>query len=1108
MTPLSYGQQRLWLLDRFEGTGWTYHIAMRLEMRGDLDVPALEQALADLVERHETLRTAFPDDRGVPRQELLPAARVPLAVLDGRSAGLQTLVDRVVRQEFDLATEAPFRAVLIARGPAEHVLCMVMHHIAVDGWSMEPLLRDLAAAYSARAAGRAPGWDPLPVRFADFALWERDVLGSPDDPTSLLSEQLDYWSAALRGMPQEIALPTDRPRPATPSLRGGAVPVVVDADLHRTLAALARDSRATLFMVVHAAVAALLCRLGGGEDIPIGTGLAGRVDEALNDVVGFFVSTVVLRADLSGDPTFRELLGRTRDADLAAFDHQDVPFDRVVEALAPRREPGRHPLFQTMLAIQGDYRSRLDFAGLDVTAEKEGAIERQAAKFDLYLDLSETRDADGVPAGLHGELKYASALFDEPTVRLLAERLLRILRAMAADPGLRLSEAVLVPADEQARLAAGLGAEDTLPEAVARVLARQSRPGGRYRVRVLDGRLAPVPTGVSGRIHLSGGPFAGDAATVPDPYGTAPEELLDTGLQGRLRPGGGLELTADGGPFVPELLTGRPRGTTRGPSARPRTPRQEILCGLFADALRLDTVGIHDDFFELGGHSLLAARVVGRLRTDLGLALDLGAVFRAPTVARLDALIGQGAGRPAEAAPTAPRPEPMPLSPAQFGLWMVDQIEGPSASYNIPVAFRLTGPLRPDCLEAALNDVVRRHEALRTVFPQDGLGDPFQRILPPQRVRLDLHREHGTENGLADLLAALGAQVLDLADGPLFRAHLIELGPTDHALMLLVHHIVFDGRSLPPLLDDLGEAYAARLSGRAPDLPPPPAQYADCALRQLARLGDADHPDSLLATQLRYWRDALAGLPAESTVPGDRPRARAAGDPSGIVPVVLDLELHRGLLRTARQNGTTLFMALHAGWAAALALSGAGDDIAIGTPVDGRAGGDPDDAIGYLVNTLVLRTDVSGDPTYRDLLARVRATNLEAYARPDVPFDRLVQALNPPREAGRNPLFQVGLALEQGTVPTPRLPGVHAAALALHGASAKLDLDLTLAEQYDGERPAGLAGTLEYPTARYDRATVEAVAARFGALLALFADDADLRLRSAAAMLRREEMES
>ncbi|MFE7044770.1 amino acid adenylation domain-containing protein, partial [Streptomyces atratus] len=431
--PLSYAQRRLWFLDRFEGPNATYNLPLALQLSGRLDRQALEAALADVVERHESLRTVFPESEGRPRQLILAPeqARPGLPVTETDEQELPGLLAAVTGRAFDLAADTPLRAELFALAEDEHVLVLTLHHIAGDAWSMVPLARDLAAAYTARCADAAPEWTPLPVQYADYTLWQHQVLGSEDDPDSPLARQLDFWRQTLTGLPEELALPADRPRPAVASHRGDAVLFRLDPELHRGLAALARNRRASLFMVLQAGLAALLSRLGAGTDIPIGSPIAGRTDDALDDLVGFFLNTLVLRTDVSGDPTFRELIERVRETDLAAYAHQDIPFERLVEELNPARSMSRHPLFQVMLTLQNTPQATLELPGLHATARDSGL---SVAKFDLFVALREQHSAQGVPDGIDGYLEYSVDLFDRRTVEQFVQRLIRMLKEMVAEP--------------------------------------------------------------------------------------------------------------------------------------------------------------------------------------------------------------------------------------------------------------------------------------------------------------------------------------------------------------------------------------------------------------------------------------------------------------------------------------------------------------------------------------------------------------------------------------------------------------------------------------------------------------------------------------------------
>ncbi|WP_258043345.1 condensation domain-containing protein, partial [Streptomyces sp. B226SN101] len=305
---MSFGQQRLWFLHQLEGPGAAYNVPLALRLSGVLDREALRLALGDVVARHESLRTVFAEDTQGAYQVIRAEAdcEPEFAVVRCSESELAAKLAAAARHAFDLERELPLRAVLFELGAEEHVLLVLVHHIASDGWSVRPLVRDLSAAYGARVNEVLPEWPTLPVQYADFAVWQQDLLGSEDDPDSVVSAQVAYWRGRLAGLPAEIELPVDRSRPAVASYRGDRVDFVVSADVMQRVAGFARESGASVFMVLQAALGVLLSRSGAGEDIPIGTPVAGRGDDAVDDLVGLFINSLVLRTDVSGDPTFRE----------------------------------------------------------------------------------------------------------------------------------------------------------------------------------------------------------------------------------------------------------------------------------------------------------------------------------------------------------------------------------------------------------------------------------------------------------------------------------------------------------------------------------------------------------------------------------------------------------------------------------------------------------------------------------------------------------------------------------------------------------------------------------------------------------------------------------
>ncbi|MFG3549685.1 amino acid adenylation domain-containing protein [Streptomyces sp. NPDC047725] len=514
---------------------------------------------------------------------------------------------------------------------------------------------------------------------------------------------------------------------------------------------------------------------------------------------------------------------------------------------------------------------------------------------------------------------------------------------------------------------------------------------------------------------------------------------------------------------------------TRGP----RTPHEELLCGLFAEVLGLETVSVHDNFFERGGHSLLATRLVSRVRSVLGVELPIRRVFEDPTPA---ALAGRLTDTPAATRPAlrpAHRPERVPLSFAQRRLWFLNRMEGPGATYNIPFAVRLSGALDTAALTAAFNDVVARHEALRTVFP-DTDGEPWQQVVPAGSAVVDIEVSDVAEAGLPAALHAAGTAGFDLAVDLPVRAWLFRLAPDEHVLCAVVHHIAGDGWSQAPLVRDLSAAYRARLDGTVPDWRPLPVQYADYTLWQRELLGDEQADDSTAAAQLAYWKEQLAGAPQELELPTDRPRPAVAGHEGGVVPVRIDAGLTGALRELAAKTDTTPFMVFQAALAALLSRLGAGDDIPIGTPVAGRTDAAADDLIGFFVNTLVLRTDVSGDPSFTELLRRARATALGAYAHQDLPFERLVDLVGADRSLSHNPLFQVILAYQNNDLRQVELPGLEVTPHEMPLPVAKVDLELTLVEDTAG---GGISGLLNYATELFDRDSAERIAAHLVTLL-------------------------
>ncbi len=467
--PLSFAQQRLWFIDRLEG-GSLYNVPVALRMRGNLLVPVLTRVFAEVVRRHEILRTVFPDRNGRARQVILPPGDFALPVVDltGLPPSPRAVAERSMTEEarrpFDLATGPLLRVGLWRLGAAEHLMLLALHHIVSDGWSLGVLVREVTALYTAFAAGKPSPLPELPVQYADFAAWQRSWLSG-----EVLDGELAWWRDHLSGAPPLLELPTDRPRPAAPGRKGGMLSLELGSELSAALSRLAQQQAATLFMVLLAAFESLLGRLAGAPEVCVGTPVAGRTQPETENLIGCFVNTLVLRGDLAGDPSFAEHLERVRREALAVFGHQELPFEKLVEELAPERSRGATPLFQVLLALQNAPLGPVELPGVSL---EPLLLESGVTRFDLEMSFAETA------AGLSAVVQYDAGLFDQTTIARLCGQLETVLRSAVASPERRLSELELLTAAERQqtlvewRGVSGLSPEATVP---ARLWAQASR---------------------------------------------------------------------------------------------------------------------------------------------------------------------------------------------------------------------------------------------------------------------------------------------------------------------------------------------------------------------------------------------------------------------------------------------------------------------------------------------------------------------------------------------------------------------------------------------------------------------------------------------------------
>ncbi|MFN6486360.1 MULTISPECIES: non-ribosomal peptide synthetase [unclassified Nostoc] len=1490
--PLSFAQERLWLLNQLEPDSPFYNEQTALKFHGQLNVAALEQSLNKIIARHEVLRTNFRTINEQPVQVIADSLTLSVLVVDltelpesEKAIACQKLATTELAQPFDLASSALIRACVVKSTELEHAFILTVHHIIVDGWSTGILMRELATIYSAICNNLSPKLPELSIQYADFAIWQRQWLQK-----EVLQTQLDYWRQQLKNAPTLLELPTDRPRPAIQTYRGAVQYVELSSELSQAIANFSRQEGASLFMTLFCAYVTLLYRYTSSDDIVVGTPIANRDRLELEGLIGFFVNTLVLRTDLSGNPSFKELLGRVRQRILQAYTHADFPFDELVKALQPQRDLSYTPLFQVLFVLQNAPISEVELPGLTISPLP---TQSTVAKFDLTLSFQNTA------TGLVSMWQYNADLFDAATIERMSGHFVTLLKGIIANPKEQISQLPLLTAVEQQQLlvewnntqvdyptdkcihqlfeeqvertpdaiavifenqqltyqqlncranqlahylrslgvkpdtlvgicversldivvgllailkAGGaylpldpdypperlsfmledaqvsvlltqhslieklpqyqaeqvlldtnwlnigkysqenpitsvqatnlayviytsgstgrpkgvmishsaianhcyivqqtykfvqsdrllqfvsisfdpsledifhtlmvgatlvlrgsdvwtptncqkiisdfgitvlslptaywhqlaqehfqtqvldpnnqlrlalVGGDVMLPEYVA--LWQQSqmscvrliniygptettigatlfetlpqvsedinlkkipigRPLPNKTVYILDKYLQPVPIGVPGELYIGGAclakgylncPELTQEKFIPNPFQrgrgaegqrgrgedfpSAPllpcspaysEHLYKTGDLARYLPDGNIEylgridnqvkirgfrmelgeietvlsqhqdvqascvIAREDTPgdkrlvayvvphqhctnilnqlrdflkaklpeyMVPNaiaILDSLPltpngkidRRALPAPDLQsklsdkyfaPRNPVEEMLAQIWAQILKLEQVGIHDNFFELGGHSLLATQLLSRIRNIFKVELPLRELFARATIAELGHFIGQLQQQELEIStpPILRRTNntQLPLSYAQQRLWFLDQLQPLGGAYNMPLTLRLVGTLNQTALEQSLEEIIRRHEVLRTNFINVD-GQPFQVI----REQGTGSREQGIlsivdlqhlptseqEIALQQLVQQQAQQPFNLADEPLIRATLVLLSQTKQALLVFIHHIVSDGWSIGVFTQELAALYNAYTQDQLSLLAPLLIQYADFAIWQRQWLqGD------VLQGQLSYWQQQLKDAPTLLSLPTDRPRGAVQTYHGAYQELVISKELSTALKNLSQKESVTLFMTLLAVFQILLWRYSGQDDICIGTPIANRNRAEIESLIGFFINTLVMRTRLDGNPSFRELLSRVREVALGAYTHQDLPFEMLVEALQPERNLSHNPIFQVWFNLQNLAQNELELFGLSVEPILMSEAASKFDLSLYVAEYEQG----------------------------------------------------------
>ncbi|ARV58864.1 non-ribosomal peptide synthetase [Nostocales cyanobacterium HT-58-2] len=1477
--PTSFAQQRLWFLDQLQAGISFYNLSKVLRLNGRVNIAALQRSLTEIVHRHEVLRTTFLTVEGQPMQVITPQFTFTLPVVDLQTqpvAQQQVEVKRLASEEvqlaFNLAQGSLLRTKLLQLSSQEYVFILTMHHIVSDGWSIDVLIQELTTLYQAFCNGNTSPIPPLPIQYADFAVWQRQWLQG-----DILESQLSYWKQQLNGAPPILQLISTRPRPPIQSFRGATKLFELPPHLSQALKNLSRQEGVTLFMTLLTAFKVLLYRYTGQEDIIVGSPIAGRNRKELEGLIGFFINNLVLRTDLSGNPSFKELLQRVREVTLGAYAHQDLPFEKLVEELQPVRDLSYNPLFQVAFVLQNTPMTTIKLSG--VTIHPLEVEDINTVQFDLVLSIQETEQ------GLAGALMYSTDLFDAAIITWMLKYLQTLLEDIVAHPTKHISHLLLLDELEQKQLLVEWNNTQTeypqhqlihelfeiqvekTPDAVAIVCEQQQlsygelnaranqlahylkgfgvgpevlvgicierslemvigllgilKAGGAYvpldptypqerlafmledsqlpilltqkqlidklplyrtqvvcldadwemiaqepdknqnsrvtinnvvytiytsgstgqpkgvqiqhqgllnlifwhqrtftvsqidratqvaksafdasvwelwpyltvgasihivdeetcvspwclcdwfvsqaitisflptplaesillldcfkkltlrtlltggdklhsyslpslpfefvnnygptentvvttsslvtfkkqtdiepvighpisntQVYLLDPYLQPLPIGIPGELYIGGDslargylnqPALTSEKFIPNPFSKKPgERLYKTGDLGRYLPDGNIEyigridlqvkirgfrielgeietilvqhpqvqksvvvaredaagdkrlvayvVTDQESPSISHLrrflqqrlpdymvpsafvflkaLPLTPNGkvdrnalpvpdSIRPELERilvpPQTVTQETMAKIWQEVLSFQPISIHDNFFEIGGHSLLATQLISRLRKTFHIELPLRYLFEAPTIATLskhiEATNNENQNQQLLSIKIAPRNEKLPLSFAQQRLWFLDQLEENNYKYNISAALKLNGSLYIKSLEQSLNEIIKRHEVLRTTFITVD-DEPIQVINSTSTFtlsRVDLSELPKTEQDVIVTQLAIeeSKRPFNLSIGPLLRTTLLQVHSTEYILLLTMHHIVSDGWSIGVFIREIMTFYEAFCTGKVSSLPEPVIQYADFAIWQRQWLqGD------ILEAHLSYWKQQLGNNLSILQLPTDYPRPAVQTFQGTTQSFTLSQALSDSLRSLSHKEGVTLFMTLLAAFKILLCWYTTQDDIIVGTDVANRNRVETEDLIGFFVNQLVLRTNLSGNPTYLELLKRVREITLQAYAHQDLPFEKLVEVLKPERDLSRNPLFQVMFSFLNTPMPDLELLGLTISPLKIDSGTTVFDISLYI---IDTEQE--LIGLLRYNTDLFRSDTMNKLIEHFQTLL-------------------------
>ncbi|HEC74449.1 MAG TPA: amino acid adenylation domain-containing protein, partial [Methylophaga aminisulfidivorans] len=981
--PVSYQQQQVWFAQELT-PGSQFNLSSAFNFTGEINLSCLKQALIHVIERHDVLRTVYKNDAkgGVSAQllasEHFNVAEISLLDCDPSEQAHET--DLLLKKEqqyiFNLSEDFAIRVLCIHCSEDRTVISVTTHHIASDGWSQDVFIAEFGQAYQALVESRRINLPKLPFKYRDFAYSQQQSLESGE-----MENQLSYWRDKLAGTAKSPILLTDYPRPNVFVSTGGAVDMVLAAPVLDKLKQFANSSNATLYMVLETALAVLISRWLGRDDLVIGSPIAGREHEETRNLIGLFVNLLPIRSQIPKIGQFIDFLHSNKTTILDAFSNQSLPFDLIRETVKVERDLSHFPLFQLVFNLQNVGQGNLD-VGSDMSMLPQDPL----IKFDLEVVAYEVHD------GLTVSWKYADTLFKVETLQTLAESYISLLNQISNTASIKIEDLTF----SDGFYALSTVKADVKTEIKPEVETCLEQLAGIKQTKLVKLGSERFPKTVVYILPDS------DAADFEQIVSSAKQEIIAS-LGEQYLPDGWsrAEISAEDeqGQLDVELL---PKYVFL-----PATKTENKIAKIWQSELPNSNISTTDNFFDLGGNSIRAMKITSKVSEALAVDVSFRTLFESSTLADYALRVSKAQGQTTGELKPASRQEQLPLSYMQERLWFIDKLNQGSPEYNMPVAFEVKGKLDLELVTKALNTIITRHEVLRTVYLEQN-GQPVQVIRDHRDVNFQVQTidlTHLVRETLAmEVKQFIEADIFrpfDLSSDLMVRVSYLATEPDNGVMVFNMHHISSDGWSMEVLTKEFFTLYNEYYKGHNNPLPALDIQYADFAIWQRDYL-----TVEVLESKLSQLETILDELPVVHSLPLDYERPANKQHTGAVVTENLPAETAQNLLAIAKAHRLTPFMLLHGALALVLSRHSGTHDIVIGTPVASRPHTELEPLIGFFVNTLVLRTNTQHQSLV-DYFAHVRDVHLTAQSHQDVPFEHLVERLNIPRSQAHSPVFQI-----------------------------------------------------------------------------------------------------